>query len=68
MHGLVVDRLEVDARAGMAEGHPQPVHDQRAAMRDRDAPSDAGRSEVLPSLEHLEQHALGLLVEREQPN
>ncbi len=49
-----------------AERDAQLVHDERAAVRNRDAAADSGRAEILASLEHLEQHAFGLVVELEQ--
>src|ERR1051325_362061 len=66
MHRLLVDRLEVEALFLAAECHAQLVHHQRAAVRNGDAAADAGRTEVLPALEHLEQHSFGLIVETEK--
>src|SRR5215471_10530394 len=66
MHRLLVDRLEVDALPLASERDAQLVDDERPAVRDRDAAADARRAEILSPLEHLEQHAFGLLVELEQ--
>jgi hypothetical protein len=65
---LLVDRLEVHANLFSAERDTQLVHDQRSAMWDGDAAADTRRSEVLPSLQHLEQHAFRLLIEPQQPD
>src|SRR6266567_3105492 len=35
-------------------------------MGNRDPAADAGGSEILPALQHLEQHALGFLVELQE--
>ena len=37
-------------------------------MRDRDSTANAGGTEIFAPLEHLEQHALGFLIELEQPD
>ncbi len=66
--GFVVNGSEVDALFLATEGHAQAVDDERAAMRDRDATANPGRSEILSPLQHLEQHPLGLFVELEQPD
>ena len=65
---LLVDRLEVEPLGFATERDAQPVHDQRPAMRNRNATANAGRAEVFASLEHLEQHALGLLIKLEEPD
>jgi hypothetical protein len=51
----------------MAEGQPQPVDDQRAAMRDGDTPAYAGRPEIFPPLNDPQQSARGALVQAQQP-
>ena len=68
MHRLAVHRLEVEPILLAAERHPQFADHERTAMRNGDAASDAGGAEVLPALQHLEEHLLVLLVQREQPD
>src|SRR5882762_7499809 len=66
VHRLVVDRLEVDPLESAAEGAAQAVYDEGAAVWDRDALAKPRRTQGLTTLQHLEQHPLGLLVEVEQ--
>src|SRR5687767_4912034 len=68
MHRPLVDGLEVDSRRLSAERDAQLVDDEGSAVRNRDSATDAGRSEILAPLEHLEEHPVGLLVEPQQPD
>ncbi len=66
MNRLIVDGVEVDPLLLAAEGDPEPVDHQGAAVGDGDASPDARGAQVLPALQHLEQDALALLVQLEQ--
>ena len=68
MDGLVVDGLEVHTGCLAAKGHAQTVDYEATAMGNRDATADTGGPEIFTPLEHLKQHALGFLIELEQPN
>ena len=67
-HRLLVDGAEVHALRLPSEGDAELVDDERAAVGNGDAPPDARGAEVLATLQHLEEHPLGLLVELEQPD
>src|SRR5215217_5543284 len=66
MNRLLVDCLEVHTVSLAAKGHAELVHHQRSAVWNRDAAADTGGSQVLSPLEHLEQHALGFLIEAQK--
>src|SRR4029079_11582387 len=68
VYRFLIDRLEVDAVRLAAERDAEPVHDERAAVGDRDAAADAGGTEILAPLQHLEQHSIRLLVQLQQRN
>src|SRR5437870_5468009 len=53
VHGLAVDRVEIDAVELATERHTQPVHRQCAAVGDRDVVADPRRAERLAPLQHL---------------
>ena len=52
----------------VAVGQLQPVDHQGAAVRHGDAPSDAGRAQRLPPVQHLQQRLGGLVVGAQQPD
>ena len=66
VHRLLVDCLEVEAPALSTERDAELVDHQRAAMRNCDPAADSRRAEVLPPLEHLEEHPLGFFIEPEE--
>ena len=63
---LLVDRLEIDALTLSSERDAELRHDERAAVGNRDPATDAGRSEILAPLQHLEQHSFRLVIETKE--
>ncbi len=66
MHGLAIDRVEIDALELAAEGDAQLTHGEGATVRDRDVLADARGPERLAALQHLHEGLLGLVVELQQ--
>ncbi len=68
IHRLLVYRAKVEPVTLSPKCHLQLAHDERPAMGNRDCPANSGGAEVFAALEHLEEHALGLVIELEEPD
>ena len=66
MHRFLVDRLEIQTGFVPPESDAKAVDDQGAAVGNGDPPADSRGPEVLAPLEHLEQDALGFLIQMEE--
>ncbi len=66
MHRLSIDRLIVDPLALPAVRQSKLIHHGRAAVRDRDSATHAGRSETLATVQRLEERRGRIVTHVEQ--